>query len=98
MEAKFNLNKILNDERLRAKGIVKFILVTGFIRFALPLTVINKIGIYILTYGLTTANTGRFFSLRNISCFFLEMLVEGLIFGWIMWFLGKKGDYPKLTA
>ena len=97
MAEKLNLKKILNDERLRAKGMVKFILIVGLIRFALPVTVISKIIIYILNYGLTTVNVGEFFTGRKMLIYFFEFLFEGITFGLIMWFFGKKEEYPKLT-
>jgi hypothetical protein len=92
-----NLKKILNDERVRAKGMVKFILIVGFIRFALPVTVISKIILYVLNYGLTGAYIEEFFTGHRLLFYVIEFLFEGITFGWIMWVWGKKEGYPNLN-
>jgi hypothetical protein len=97
MAERWSLKETLNKERIRAKGMVKFILIVGFVRFALPLTVISKLVMYVLYYGLTGAYLEEFFTGHKILFFFLEFLFEGITFGWLIWVFGKKEGYPKLN-
>jgi hypothetical protein len=95
MAEKFSLKNFLNDEQIRAKGIIRFIFETGIIRFALPFAVLTKIIIYVFSNGLTSPNMGELFTGPKIFYFILSMLIEGITVGLIIWFWGKQENYPK---
>ena len=97
MAEKFGLKNFLNDDQIRAKGMLRFIFEIGIIRFAFPFTVVFGIAMYVLNYGLTSHNIGELFTGRKISYFLLKVIIEGIIFGLIMWFWGKQENYPKLN-
>ncbi len=98
MAENLSLKTTLNGERMRSKGMLRFIFEVGFIRFAIPLTVLDKIITYVIKYGLTSANIGEFFTERNILNFLIETFAAGITFGLILWVWGKKENYSKLKG
>ena len=97
MAEKLSLKNFLNDEQIRAKGMLRFIFEIGIVRFALPFAVLTNIIIYVFSNGLTSPNMGELFTGRKIFYFILNMLIEGMTVGLIIWFWGKQQDYPKLN-
>lgn len=97
MAENYSLKSIFNSDRVRDKGMFRFILEIGIIRFALPFTFLSRTISYLLKYGWTVANIGEFFTEANIYYFFGQILMEGIIFGSIIWYWGKQEDYPKLN-
>jgi hypothetical protein len=97
MAEKFSLKIFLNDERIRTKGIIRFIFEIGIIRFALPFAVLTEIIIYVFSNGLTSPNIEELLTGRKIFYFILNMCIEGVTVGLIIWFWGKQEDYPKLN-
>jgi hypothetical protein len=95
MAEKLNLKSNLNAGRIREKGMFRFILEVGIIRFAIPVTILSKIIFYLLNYGWTMPNIGETLSELNIIRFIGEVLFEGIFFGSIVWYWGKKEDYPN---
>jgi hypothetical protein len=97
MAENYNLKSIFNSDRVREKGMFRFILEIGIIRFALPLTILIRTVSYLLKYGWTAANLEELLSVPNIYYFLGEVLMEGIIFGSIVWHWGKQEEYPKLN-
>jgi hypothetical protein len=97
MAEKFSLKNFLNDERIRAKGMIRFIFEIGIIRFAVPATILAEIIFYPLKHGWTAQNIGASLTGQNIIGFIGEVFFKGLIFGSIVWVWGKQEDYPKLN-
>jgi len=97
MVENYSLKSIFNTDRTREKGMFRFILEVGIIRFALPVAFLSRTILYLLKYGWTAANIGELFTAPNICYFFGEVLMEGIIFGSIIWHWGKKEEYPKLN-
>lgn len=97
MAENYSLKSIFNSDRVREKGMIRFILEVGIIRFALPFTFLSKVITYLLKYGWTVANFEELFTEANICYFFGQILLEGVIFGSIIWYWGKQEDYPKLN-
>ncbi len=97
MAENYSLKSILNADRIREKGMLRFILEVGIIRFALPVTFLSRSISYFLKYGWSFANIEELFTKANIYYFFGEILMEGIFFGSIIWFWGKQEEYSKLN-
>ena len=97
MAENYSLKSIFNSDRIREKGMFRFILEVGIIRFALPFTFLTKVVSHLLKYGWSIANIEELFTEPNIYYFLGEILMEGIIFGSIIWYWGKQEEYPKLN-
>ena len=97
MAENYSLRSIFNSERIREKGMFMFILEIGIIRFALPFTFLSMTVSHLLKHGWSFSNIEELFTEANIYSFFGQVLMEGIIFGSIMWHWGKQEEYPKLN-
>lgn len=83
-------------EKMRSKGLIRFILEIGILKWALPTAIITQIGFYIMDHGFTFDYLGQFFTARN-NLFFLfgTWLSAGVFFGLSMWNAAEY-NYRKL--
>ena len=83
-------------EITRNQGIIRFILVTGILKFSLFVVLVPEIYFYIYDNGFTDANIANLFTSRNIFSFSFKVLFGGLLFGSIAWFWTEK-EYKQLN-
>lgn len=84
-------------EKWRAAGFFRFFLKVGILAFAFPVTLIVQIYNYISRYGLTSSGFPEFFTFRLLIEFFVFMILQGLIFGTLIWFYSER-KYPRIAG
>ena len=82
-------------EITRAKGMIRFIITSGIIKFGISMTIICALIDYVHVQDLDSAYFGQAF-FGNIPTIVGRALFSGVGFGLIFWFWMEK-DYQKLN-
>lgn len=92
------LKAILNDEEIREKGFFRYILIVGIFKIGFTVTAYCRLIDYFLTHGPLFRNSWEILTVHNIAGFIGQAILEGIIFGSIVWFYGKPKNYPKFNG
>ena len=83
-----------NWEKLRGKGLFRFILEIGILKFGIPTTVLTQSIVYFLEFGFTSSGIGGLFTGIKIFTYLISILIGGVTFGFFVWFWAER-KYQK---
>ena len=81
------IKKILNNQKIRAKGRWRFVFEIGFLGWGIPVTSLQTVLIYFYLSGYTFQQID-FFTLQNLCLITLVLCFEGFTFGLVVWHWG----------
>ncbi|HEX8279419.1 MAG TPA: hypothetical protein VF540_12020 [Segetibacter sp.] len=78
---------------IKTKGLIRFIIVTGILRFGLPVVTLSRIVLHLFDYGFTF-DYEQSLTTSNILLLLFSILITGIAFGLIGWFIAEN-SYRK---
>ena len=72
-------------EKVRLKGLGRFILKYGILKFALPSVIVTNAVLFYLDHGFDIDYLKHFLTAQCILFLIFSILISGLIFGWFVW-------------
>lgn len=88
-----NKRKTEQWEKIKSKGFIRFIIITGILGFGFPVVTAIEIVLHLFDYGFTF-DYEQLLTTSNILSLLFSILIIGIAFGLIMWVIAEN-SYRK---
>lgn len=85
-----------NWAKIRSTGILRLILEIGILRFALPVTILAQIILYLMEHGFTSSYIPDRFTGPRIISYVLGIVTGGIVFAVLMRVMAARHDRTSL--